>query len=105
MIYGIYCVRDLKSGFTAPMLDLNDDVAIRNFKDSCLNVKLNPSMFYNPADYSLYKLGEYDTEAGKIDLLPERKFLEEAYSFVEARDYTPFITYKMENVNERKEDN
>lgn len=94
MIYNLYVVRDIKSGYTAPMLDLNDESAIRNFKDSCLNVKLNPSMFYNPSDYSLYCVGSYDTETGIIQPLQIPRFLEDAYKYSSDRDYTPFIIYK-----------
>lgn len=67
MIYGIYSVRDTKMGFAQPLLDSNDDTAKRNFAAQCQNANVNPTLFYYPEDYSLYKIGEYDTENGKIN--------------------------------------
>lgn len=64
MIYGIYSMRDVKTGYLPCNVDVNDDSAKRNFDFAFKNAN---SMFANyPSDYSLYKLGEYDTDSGEI---------------------------------------
>lgn len=65
MIYGIYSMRDVKTGFLPCNVDVNDESAIRNFEFA---FKHNDSLFATfPSDYSLYKLGEYDTDSGEIN--------------------------------------
>lgn len=64
MILGVYAVRDKLSGFTAPTVEHNDSIALRNFRFACDNDDL---LYYsNPLDYELYKIGEYDTKTGHI---------------------------------------
>lgn len=67
MKYGVYCIRDLKSGWLSPTVDINDQVAIRNFVYAVQHNELF-SDFAN--DYSLYKIGDFDTETGDIVNLP-----------------------------------
>lgn len=64
MIYGIYSIRDVKTGFLPPTVDVNDDSAIRNFHFAF--TKTNSLFIAFPNDYSLYKLAEYDTESGSV---------------------------------------
>lgn len=64
MIYNIYAIRDLKTGFMSLTLDQNDPSAMRNFKHACMNTQ---SLFFtHPEDYALYCLGEFDTDEGQI---------------------------------------
>lgn len=64
MIFGIFAIRDAKTGFLAPMVEANDQVAIRNFVHACRNTE---SLFFTHAsDYDLYKIGNYDSETGVI---------------------------------------
>lgn len=65
MKYPIYAVRDIHVGFNAPMTDINDQVAIRNFTYA-INNPGNEVMNFAPKDYDLYRLGEFDTESGHI---------------------------------------
>lgn len=67
MKYGVYCIRDLKSGWLSPTVDINDQVAIRNFAYAVQHNDLF-SAFAN--DYSLYKIGDFDTDSGDIVNLP-----------------------------------
>lgn len=60
MKYPIYAVKDRLVGFMQPMVEMNDDSAIRNF-----NYGLEKSGVKN-SDYSLYRIGEYDTDSGII---------------------------------------
>lgn len=73
MIYGVYVIRDVKMGFTQPMLDSNDGTAVRNFETQVKNAQYNPTLFFNRNDFSLYKLGTFNTENAKYELndLPE----------------------------------
>lgn len=64
MIYGVYCVRDLLTGFMSPCVDLNDASARRNFAHS---VNRSDSLFNShPEHYVLYKVGTFDSESGVV---------------------------------------
>lgn len=64
MIYGIYAMRDGKSSFLSPNVDLNDATAIRNF-DTAIK-RSNDVMHFHPQDFQLYRIGHFDTDTGKI---------------------------------------
>lgn len=64
MILGAYSWRDIKSGYSAPMFELNDQVALRNFKFACTNE--NTIIGKNPADFECIKVGEFNTETGEF---------------------------------------
>ena len=64
MIYGIYAMRDEKVGFLAPALDATDASAMRSFADAISNRDSLPGL--HPADFSLYRVGYYDTDSGHI---------------------------------------
>lgn len=67
MTYGIYSIRDVKTGFMTPTLDQNDDSAARNFYHA---VATSDGILYTYAsDFTLYCLGEFDSETGKITVL------------------------------------
>ena len=68
MKYPVYSVRDVQVGFNQPMTDLNDNVAKRNFSFAVNNPD-NGVMNFQPKDYDLYRVGEFDTESGL--LIPE----------------------------------
>lgn len=71
MKYPIYTIKDDKVGFQIPVFDMSDQAAIRNFGFGINNS--DSVMGFAPADYSLYKIGEFDTEKGTIDpiIIPE----------------------------------
>lgn len=81
MTYGIYAVRDVKMGYAQPILDSSDETAIRNFSSQCKNAQFNPTLFYNPQDFSLYKIGEYDTDTAMLTAITPPSLLVEAVSF------------------------
>lgn len=64
MKYPIFTVRDIKVGFMPPYCDQSDQSAVRGFSYS---VNGEGVMNFAPKDYSLYKIGEFDTETGKIE--------------------------------------
>lgn len=73
MIYGLYSVRDTKTGFLPPQADQNNDSAIRNFMHACM--QKDSLMYTHGTDFELYKIGEYDTESGIINPCNPCEFL------------------------------
>lgn len=66
MIYGIYSIRDSKTGFLPITVDINDASAMRNFEHAAQN---NSSLFFtHSCDYDLCRLGSFDTDTGEIKL-------------------------------------
>lgn len=64
MIYGLYSMRDAKTGFMSITLDQNDDSAARNFSHA---VNTSDGILRTHAeDFSLYRLGAFDTDSGSI---------------------------------------
>ena len=59
MIISIYSINDALNGFASPTLQNNDAAAMRSFAEVFKDV-------YSPADYSLWKIGSFDTETGEI---------------------------------------
>lgn len=81
MIFGVYSIRDVKSGFLQPTVELNDQVAMRNFAHACTH---SDSLFFtHAADYALYKIGVFNSDTGIITPLDLLQNLCEATSFVE----------------------
>lgn len=64
----VYCIRDNASGFLAPFTELNDAVALRNYK----LLLSKPDTVYNfkSEDFSLYKIAVFDTDSGSIEVFP-----------------------------------
>lgn len=64
MIYGVYSIRDSKTGFMTPAVDVNDDAAARNFYHS---VSVSEGiLFTHASDFDLYKVGTFDSDSGLI---------------------------------------
>lgn len=65
MKYGVYCIRDFKTGFLPPQFDQNDGAAVRNFESAVL--RSEESLFFShPEDYALYRVGEFDSDSAEI---------------------------------------
>lgn len=68
MKFGMYAIKDSKTGFMTPTVEQNDSAALRNFEhavnqsDSLLNS--------HPNDFSLCKLASFDTDKGICEVLP-----------------------------------
>lgn len=70
MKYPVYAIRDVHTGFMSPTIDQNDSAAIRNFEHAVMQSA--SLMNSHPKHYSLYKIGEFDSETGSIkECLPE----------------------------------
>lgn len=65
MRYPICCMRDQLTGFMNPFVAANIEVAQRDFKILINDDK--QSLHYNPQHFDLYKVGEFDTDTGKIE--------------------------------------
>ena len=70
MIHQIYAMKDnLANVFMQPQLFQNENVALRNFSE----IINGQSLFKNnPADFELWKLGEFDDQEGFITSAPEK---------------------------------
>lgn len=62
MKLSLYSMRDLKGSFTPPTADVNDPTALRNFAFAVNNS--NSVMNFQPQDFQLFKVGEFDTDNG-----------------------------------------
>lgn len=64
MKFGIYVIRDSVTGYMTPTFDMNDTSAMRNFRYAMS--KSDSVMSANKSDFSLYRIGSYDSESGEI---------------------------------------
>lgn len=70
MVLPIYSYRDSKVGFGSPIVEHNEQTAVRGFSYA---VNSNDGLMnFSPKDYDLYKIGEFDIEKGVIvpELVP-----------------------------------
>lgn len=68
MKYPVYSYRDLKVAFGQPIVEMNDQTAIRGFAYA---INQNQGLMnFSPKDYDLYRIGEFDAEKGI--LIPEK---------------------------------
>lgn len=73
MIYPVFCVKDDLTGFDANFLvQLNEESAKRAFEYSCNNPNLQN---FKPADFSLYKVADFDSESGEMVATYPPKFI------------------------------
>ena len=63
MMKNLYAMRDIKQGFLTPFTEIKDDIAMRNFDVAC---KRNEIVYFNPADFSLWKIGQMDDDSGVL---------------------------------------
>lgn len=64
----MYVIHDELTGFGSPFVDVNDASARRNFAYAVNNN--GDTMSFNPKDYALYRLGEFDHDSAAFDALP-----------------------------------
>lgn len=64
MIYGLYAMRDVKTGFMTPVVEVNDDAAVRNFTHT---IRQSEGILYTfNQDFSLYRIGDFDSDTGRV---------------------------------------
>lgn len=64
MSFGLYAIRDVKTSFLSPAIDVNDQAAVRNFYHTVQNSE--GVMYSCPQDFSLYRVGEFDADSGLL---------------------------------------
>lgn len=64
MKFGVYAVRDVKVGFQSISVQPNDAVAVRGFESTVINS--DSVLFTHAEDFSLFKLGEFDADSGRL---------------------------------------
>lgn len=64
MIYGLYSIRDVKTGFMTPVMEVNDAAATRNFHHSVQNSE--GILFSFAQDFSLYRIADFDAETAVV---------------------------------------
>jgi len=70
MIYQAYSVKDLKAeAFAPPFFLINNQVAMRGFNAALRDPQNQMSQW--PADYALYRIGEFADDTGGLSPLPE----------------------------------
>lgn len=79
MNFGVYAIRDVKSGFMSPTVEVNNEVAIRNFVYAVLHNEMFDSF---ASDYSFYRIGDFDTDTGTLKPYTPPVFLLEARAAV-----------------------
>lgn len=65
MIYPIYSVRDSLTGFKTITIGDNDAESMRGFAHACYSQ--DSLMNSHPNDYTLYRIGELNTDTGEIE--------------------------------------
>lgn len=63
MIFGLYAIKDELSGFASPIPMEDDKQAKRYFKQRLIDT---PIMKSNPTDFSIWCIGQFDTNTGVI---------------------------------------
>lgn len=64
MLYGVYSIRDVKTGFMTPTIESNDDSAIRNFSHAVVNS--DSILFSFASDFALYRIASFDSDSAAI---------------------------------------
>ena len=77
MILKMYAIKDELNGFTTPIPFMKEELAKRYLKDQ---YETNPTVKNTPDDFAIYKIGDYDTELGRM--IPEEpKLIERAKNY------------------------
>ncbi|UPW41643.1 nonstructural protein [Peromfec virus RodF8_32] len=64
MLYGVYSIFDAKTGFMSPVIEVNDESAIRNFAHSVAN---SEGILYSfSQDFQLYRIGTFDSDTAAL---------------------------------------
>ena len=68
-----YAIKDnLAEVFMVPVLFQNENVALRWFSGVVNSKEQNETIYNNPGDYELWKLGIYDNTTGSIEPMLEK---------------------------------
>lgn len=87
MVKGVYSIKDEKVGFTNLFLDDSDGAACRGFAFSVSNS--NGIIGFCPADFSLYKVGDFDIQSGVFTPLKSYLYLMSGIQAVPVKEVQP----------------
>lgn len=65
----LYAIKDTLNGYSCPIPFLSEELALRYFK---IQMRENPTMKNIPEDFSLYYMGEFNPETGKLQEAKEK---------------------------------
>lgn len=65
MLYNVYSIRDSKTGFMSPLVDVNHEAAMRNFFHSVMHADSVLRSF--ASDFSLYMVAAFDSDSGRME--------------------------------------
>lgn len=74
MILEMYAMKDELNGFTTPIPFMTEEIAKRYLKDQVLG---NPTVKNTSEDFSLWKIGTWDSESGTFIMEPNGPHLVE----------------------------
>ena len=63
MEFNLYAIKDELSAYTMPIAMENDELAKRHFRNQLVG---NEIMKNSKKDFSIYRIGKYDIETGKL---------------------------------------
>lgn len=68
MNYGLYSICDSLTGFSAPIMDVGDEQAVRGFRKSLVEGAADlAKQGVQLCQLSLYKIGVFDNESGLVE--------------------------------------
>ena len=79
MTMKMYAIKDELNGYTTPIPFMNEELAKRYLKDQFMS---NPTIGNSPKDFSIWDVGDYDSETGKMHPLKEIKLVERCENYV-----------------------
>ena len=82
MLYNVYSVLDVHTGYGVPVIHDNDATAMRAFENGCTD--RTSLWFTHSSDFHLHHIGTFDTSSGELISCPPRKVCA-AYDFVNMR--------------------
>lgn len=73
MTLQMYAIKDEHNGFTPPIPFTKDEIAKRYFNEM---LNENITMKYAPKDFSIWQVGEYDSDTGNYKDLEHNRLIE-----------------------------
>lgn len=75
MVIGLFSMKDNLNGFMNCFPEQNSDMAKRGFLHGLANAQPDSLFYSNPQDYSLFRVGDFDTDSGQIIAYPTPEFI------------------------------
>lgn len=76
----LYEMRDKLSGYTTPIPFTKKEIAMRYFKEQ---VKNTITVKTTPSDFEMYKVGEFDSDTGKVTMLENYELVAKGEDYAE----------------------